>query len=294
MANETGTLRSLMLGKQLRELREAAGFTLDAVAEHINKSGGTVSRYENAHVPINWPDVDALLSLYGVHDAAHRAGLIQLAKDAWKRGWWDEYGDVLPGQFLDLVWLESRATRIQIFTLGYVPGLVQSRGYMQALFDEDPSFDAEQRERGIQLRAKRQELLDQLHHPEISVILDESILLRPIGGPATMADQLRHLLVLGDRPGVSIRVLPRDTEMHRALGGGFTLLHLGEPFLPFGYFENLAGCLYVESPKVNKILSTYDDIDRAALDPEASAALIEAASRDLRDHTPERGTVAEK
>ncbi|MGY0236167.1 helix-turn-helix domain-containing protein [Longispora urticae] len=294
MANETGTLRSLMLGKQLRELREAAGFTLDTVGEHINKSGGTVSRYENAHVPINWPDVDALLSLYGVHDAAHRAGLIQLAKDAWKRGWWDDYTDVVSLRFLDVVWLESRATSIQMFALGIVPGLLQTRDYMEALIREDPAFDSDQAERAIQLRLARQELLNQKHHPELNVILDESILSRPVGGQSTLDAQLRHLLLMADRPHISVRVLPLDSGIYRALSGDFMVMHLGEPFAPFGYFENLGGFQFVESPKVNPILATYDDINRAALSPEASAKFIKAAGGTGHDHGPARSDVAEE
>ncbi|WP_412542730.1 helix-turn-helix transcriptional regulator [Longispora sp. K20-0274] len=280
MANEGGSFRSLLLGKQLKDLREAAGFTLDEAGEHINKSGPTVSRYENAHVPINWPVVDALLHYYEVQDADHRAAVIALAKDAWKRGWWDSFNDMAAQRFLDRVWLESRAQAIQQFSLGYVPGLLQTPAYMEALFREDPFMDDAEIERATELRLKRQELLGREQHLDFTAILDESILHRPVGRPGTLGEQLRHLLVIGDRQGVTIRVLPTDAGAYRALSGDFTIFHLGEPFSPFGYIENQAGFQVVEAPDTARMLSTYEHIDRAALTPEESAKLIKAAGKD--------------
>jgi hypothetical protein len=180
-----------------------------------------------------------------------------------------------------MVWLESRARKIQHFALGYVPGLLQVPSYTEALFQEDPFFDDAQTERAVQLRRTRQEMLSREQHPAYTVILDETILHRPVGRPGTLAEQLRHLLIMGDRPGITIRVLPIDAGAYRALSGDFTIMHLGKPLLPFGYVENQAGYQIVEAPHTDRLLSTYDHIDRAALSAEESAKLIKAAGKDL-------------
>lgn len=266
----------------MREHREAAGRTLAEVAEYLGvMTTSTVSRYETGAVAIRWTDVDALLTLYNVADQTQRDELISMAKEAWRKGWWDEYRDVVGNRrFLDVFWLETRAKSIKMFNIGFINGLLQTPAYMEAIFRDDPAFDEDASERATRLRQSRQAILQHERAPAITVILGEAVLRQRVGGPAVMREQLGHLLGLSQASTITLRVLPFDATVYRALAGNFNLFDLDEPFPPVAYVENLAGCLHVEAPLVNVYLRAYDDIDKAALTTSESAKLIERAIKE--------------
>lgn len=276
------SLRAQWLGMRMREHREAAGRSLPEAAEYLGaRTSSTVSRYETGAVAMRWTDVDALLTFYNVADQRVRDELIALAREAWRKGWWEEYRDVVGNRrFLDAPWLESRARSIRTFNQGVVHGLVQTPAYMEAIFRDDPEFDQPMIDRATQLRLSRQEILRREHRPAMTVILGEGCLRQRIGSPAVMRDQLTHLLELGGAGTITVRVLPFDAAVIRALAGTFTLFELEEPFPPVGYVENLAGCLYVEAPVVERYLRTYDDVDKGALLVRDSAKVIERAIKE--------------
>lgn len=289
------TLRGQWLGARLRELREAAGLTFADVAEYLgDRHPSTVSRYETGVLPIRWSEVDALLTLFRVSDAAQREEIIALARDAWRKGWWDEFGDAVDSRsFLDLVWLEGRAQEIRWFALGYVPGLLQTRAYMRALFREEPERDAAWVERSTEYRLARQCRLEKADRPRCTVILHEAVLHQRVGGVEVMREQFTHLLDLVRSGILTAQVLPFEASTYRALSGGFALFDLGEPFPPVAYVESLAGSLYLESPHVERFLRTYDGFAAAALSCEQSAVRIEQAIEGAEDdHGSERGTLA--
>lgn len=273
------SLRAQWIGLRMRDHREAAGRSLAEVAEYLGvKTTSTVSRYETGAVAMRWTDVDALLTLYNVADKQQRDELISLAREAWRKGWWDEYRDVVGDRrFLDAFWLESRAKSIKTFNLAFVHGLLQTQPYMEAIFRDDPAFDAATGERATRLRLSRQDILRRKQRPAMTVVLGEASLRQRIGSPAVMREQLMHLLDLGRESTITLRVLPFNATVYRALAGDFTLFDLDEPFPPVAYVENLAGCLYVEAPLVDRYLRAYDDVDKAALTTSESVKVIERA-----------------
>ncbi|WP_067819087.1 helix-turn-helix domain-containing protein [Nocardia inohanensis] len=279
-SRNVATLRSQWLGQRLREQREKAGITLSDAAEYLGvKGSSTMSRYETGIIPLRWTDVDALLTMYGVADQGLRSELIDLAKEAWRKGWWDEYRDVVGGRrYLDAFWLEGRARHIRTFNLGFIHGLLETPDYMGAIFRGDPSFDKAATARATELRLARQRILD-TGQTSITAIISELVLRQTIGSPAIMREQLDHLLAMSERDNITIRVLGFDATAYHALAGAFTLFDLGEPFAPVAYVENLAGCLYVESPAVERYLRTYDEIEKAALSPRESTAAISRACK---------------
>ncbi|WP_067712448.1 helix-turn-helix domain-containing protein [Nocardia yamanashiensis] len=272
------TLRSQWLGQRLREQREAAGITVAEAAEYLGvKGNSTMSRYETGAVPLRWTDVDALLTMYGVADAEQREELIALAKEAWRKGWWDEYRDVVGSKrYLDVFWLESRAAHIRIFSLGLLNGLLQSPAYMNELFREDPALDDASAARAAELRLARQRMVSDAA-TTVTAIVHETVLRQRTSNPEAMREQLNHLLEIGKNPRIVLRVLPFDRFLPRALASSFALFDLGEQFGPVGYVENLAGCLCVETPVVDRYLDTYAELEEAALSQGDSATLIEQA-----------------
>lgn len=275
------TLRSQWLGQRLRELRDAAGISLGDAAEYLGlKNASSMSRYETGVIPVRWTDVDALITMYGLADVEQRDELVTLAKDAWRKGWWDEYRDVVGNRrYLDVFWLESRAQHIRIFSLGLLHGLLQSTGYMNAVFHDDPAMDKASAARAAELRLARQRIVggDQT---SVTAIVHETVLRQRTGTPAAMREQLNHLLELSTRERVTLRVLGFDCRVPRAQVSSFTLFDLGEPFGPVAYLENLTGCLYVETPAVDRYADTYADLQDAALNESESTALIKRAIKE--------------
>ena len=274
------TLRSQWLGQQLRELREVNGLMVKEVAEYLQRDPGTVSRFESGFYPIRRPDLMALLGLYGVADRKRRDALMTLSEDVWQKGWWDGYAGDVVGTLVDYVWLESRAEEIRSFDAFVVPGLLQTREYAEAVIGGgDPDAPPERIDRWIELRMARQGVLG-AGTPRLSVILDESVLRREVGGPAVMAAQLRRLAECAAMDTVEIRVLPFRAGSPVSTRGAFMLFQMPEPFPEVAYAETLAGAIYIESPDTERFVQAYDGHRAQALGPVESIDLILAAAEE--------------
>jgi transcriptional regulator with XRE-family HTH domain len=271
------TLRAQWLGHQLRELRENAGLTLREAGEYVQRNLSAISRYETAQWPIRRGDVLGLLDLYGVADERERKRLVELAEDVWRTDEWDrEYGDLVDRSFIDVPWLESRADRICSYDAITVHGLLQTRDYAEAVIRavEGPAVTDTQVQRFLALRMDRQQVLDGDAPTRIEALIDEPVLRRPVGGAAAMRAQVEHLLALGRRRHVTIRVLPASVGAHAGLEGAFDIFEMPRPYPAVAYVESLGGKLYVESPNSDRFAQAYDRLRRAALGPAESAAVI--------------------
>src|SRR6266542_1100243 len=103
------TVRRMLVGSQLRRLRETKGIGRDEAGYVIRASGSKISRLELGRVSFKDRDVADLLTLYGVTDETERAPLLALAREANNPDWWHKYSDVLPGWFQSYVGLEAAA-----------------------------------------------------------------------------------------------------------------------------------------------------------------------------------------
>lgn len=276
------TLRAQWLGRILREMRERKGLVLREVAEYLQRTVSTVSRCEQGIYPIRRVDAAALLDLYGIDDQRQREAVLQLASEVWRTGWWERYssGDVW-GSTIDLVWLEDRSHALRMFATTTVPGLLQTRDYARALMEVANRNRAKSEiDQWVELRMERQGVLERSAPPTISVVLDESIVRRPVGGPRVMKAQLRRLLAIGERATADIRVLPFSAGAHASPDGPFTLLKMSEPFPEVAHIESPAGSLYIETDSVDQLVDTYDWLHEHSLSPEDSAALIAAVEKE--------------
>ncbi|MGH3821442.1 MAG: helix-turn-helix domain-containing protein [Pseudonocardiaceae bacterium] len=276
------TLRAQWLGQSLRELRDANGMTLARAGEFLQRNAATVSRFESGEYPIRRPDLMALLDLYGVSDRRKRDGLLRLSEDVWQKGWWDGYEPDVERQFVDFVWLESRATEIRSFDPLVVTGLLQTREYAEAVITT-AEWEAEpaQIARWVQLRMDRQAVLHQEAPPRLTVIIDEAVLRREVGGPDVQRDQLAHLLTTAELPHVDLRMLPASVGAHASPSGGFLVFTIAEPDLDVGVAETVGGAIYVEPPDSERIIRVYDRLLLSALEPVESADFIRAIGEDL-------------
>ncbi|WP_435872806.1 helix-turn-helix domain-containing protein [Micromonospora matsumotoense] len=242
------TVLRMLLGAQLRRLREASGVTREGAGWEIRSSESKISRMELGRVGFKERDVADLLTLYGVTAAADRDALLKLARDANSPGWWHRYGDVLPGWFQSYLGLEAAAALIRSYEVQFVPGLLQTPEYARAVVLLGHRGAAvEEVDRRVELRVQRQQVLHRADPPQLWAVIDEAVLRRPIGGPQVMRGQLTALIEATRSPHVRLQVIPFDAGGHAAAGGAFTILRFGDDDLPdIVYIEQLTSALYLD------------------------------------------------
>ena len=271
------TVRRILLGSQLRRLREAKGVTRQEAGYVIRASESKISRLELGRVSFKERDVEDLLTLYGVDDEDERQALLQLAREANTPGWWHRYSDVLPSWFQTYVGLEEAAALIRTYELQFVPGLLQSEGYARAVIRLGNAGAAEHEiEQRVELRLQRQERLTGPDAPRLWAVLDEGALRRPIGGPEVMREQFEHLIEMSKLPNVTIQVMPFRFGGHAAEGGAFSILRFPEQDLPdVVYVENLTGAMYLDKrDDVDTYLQAMERLCVDSATPERTVELL--------------------
>jgi transcriptional regulator with XRE-family HTH domain len=241
------TVLRILLGSQLRRLREAKGVTRDDAGYAIRASGSKISRMELGRVSFKERDVADLLGLYGVDEEETRA-LVALAKEANSPGWWHKYGDVLPDWFQVYVGLEEAAQLIRLYEVQFVPGLLQTADYARAVIRLGrPSATADEVGRRLNLRLTRQEVLTKPSGPRLWAVIDEAALRRLIGGKEVMRAQFVRLIEAAREPNITLQVVPFRSGGHAAEAGAFTIMRFPEVDLPdVVYLEQLTSALYVD------------------------------------------------
>ncbi|QIS14777.1 helix-turn-helix domain-containing protein [Nocardia arthritidis] len=268
------TALRIAIGGQLRKLREECGITPADAGRHIRGSHAKISRLELGRTGFKERDVADLLTLYGVRDPDQREMVLALVRKANRPGWWHPYSDLLPPWFQTYLGLEGAATLIRTFECHLVPGLLQTREYARAVVALGRRESAEARRR-VELRHKRQQILDARGGPMLWAVLDEAVLRRPIGGATVMREQMEHLVRMSDRPNVTIQVIPFLAGGIAAAGTSFTLLRFAEQVLPdIVYLEQVASAMY---------LDRREDVDvyRELMDILALQAQTRQQSRDM-------------
>jgi transcriptional regulator with XRE-family HTH domain len=275
MTTRTPTGRRRRLGAELRRLREAAGLTIDRVAEELECSPSKVSRIETGQVSATPRDVRDMLGLYGVDDTRLEA-MVQVAREARQRGWWQKFVDV-PDGVPAYVGLETAATSIDVYMALLVPALLQTPDYARAVIAAvRPDLPPSEIDRRVELRLRRQDLLGQERPPRMRVLLDDTVLRRPVGGPAVMAAQRRRLLADADRPAVTIQVLEAGAGAHAGMDGPFTIFGFPAPAeRDVVALDSAADALYLEDAEdVARYRRVFELLLPAARSPEDSAAII--------------------
>jgi Domain of unknown function (DUF5753)/Helix-turn-helix domain len=278
------TVLRMILGSQLHRLREAAGVTPDQAAWELRASRSKISRMEHGRVRFKDRDVADLLTLYGITDEKLRARMLATAQDANAPGWWSKYGDLLPDWFEEYLGLEGAASVIRAFELQFVHGLFQTEAYARAVtLLGHKTAPAEEIDRRVSLRIKRQDILASPEPPQVWSVMDESVLRRPVGGRAVMRAQLDRLAEMARLPQVTIQVIPFGGGGHAAAGGSFTLLRFAEPELPdVVYIEQLTSALYLDDRlDIDHYLEVMNDLSTEALTPDRTTQFIAEIIREI-------------
>lgn len=282
MAEPIPTVRQYRLAQDLRELRAAAKMTQEQVAAHMDWHVSKLFRLENARSPrVNWLDIQGLLDLYGVA-SPQREALIQLAKDAKKRGWWTSYQDVFTGS---LVALEDETHLIRRYSSELIPGLLQTKAYARAVIQAlRPRYDEQSVERRVAARMARQQILKREKPLHLDFILNEAVLRRQVGGRELMVEQLEALCTAAEDTDATLRLLPFEAGAHSAMEGAFTIFSFPEDQYPdVVYIEGMMGDLYLESVEsVNRHRTAFESLRDSALSPSDTMDFITSKAREFR------------
>jgi transcriptional regulator with XRE-family HTH domain len=278
------TVRRMLVGAQLRRLRESRGISREDAGWAIRGSESKISRMELGRVGFKLRDIADLLTLYGVIDEEERGTLLAMAREANQPGWWHEYGDLLPSWLQSYLDLEAAASLIRTYEIQFVPGLLQTEAYCRAVIRLGHNgAKPDEIDRRVSVRIARKQLLTRANAPKLWVVLDEAVLRRPIGGREVMRAQIQALAEAASMPNVRLQILPFRVGGHAASGGAFTILRFPEPDLPdVVYVEFLTNAYYLDRP---------DEVDQYSMaaarlfveaEPLAGTpAILREATRDL-------------
>lgn len=276
-ARHPPSVRARQLAAEIRRLREVRRLTGEEVAAQLGWSPSKVSRIETGRSPVTVSDLRRLLDLHQV-PASRRDRLIELARTADQRGWWDAYADTLPEGYSAMIALEAAAESVLHYHPSLIPGLLQTEAYMEeivrsSLLVEPPGVVSQR----VEVRLTRQAVLTQDEDPlGMTAVLDEAGLRRQVGGPQVMYEQLLHLAEIAARPNIALQVLPLARGSHPAMAGGFTILQFpGVIESSVVYLDNMTSDIFVErEAEVHYYRLAFDRLREMALEPRQSVTLI--------------------
>jgi transcriptional regulator with XRE-family HTH domain len=276
MANPV--VSKILLGFEMRELRENSSVSREAMAEVLDCDLSKISRIENGKGSLTSLEVKALAELFGVKPAKTEQ-LKSLARDSRRRTSYRvaDWAQKFTG-------IEQASSEIRTFQNELVPGLFQTEAYTRAVtLAADPTRPAREVDRLVAGRAERQGILTQEEPPWIVAVINETVIRRAVGGGVVMREQLARLLEVSELPTVDLHVLPFSAGAHAAMGASFTLLRLPTPYsVRIAYLQTLVGAEYLEQEgQVEACRLTFERLLGAALRTAQTAELIDRVMRDF-------------
>ncbi|MFF8904086.1 helix-turn-helix domain-containing protein [Streptomyces olivaceoviridis] len=241
------TVLRMILGRRLQDMRLGAGVSLDDAARALRVKPLTIRRLEKAEVGLKILYVEKLLQTYGA-DQQEIDEFVALAERANEPGWWHPYRDVVPAWFTAYVSLETGAKVLRTYEPHYVTGLLQTPAYARATLGGGfPNDTAEDLDRRVDLRLRRQSLLEKPDAPTLWVVMEETVLHRVVGGPEVMREQIDRLLDVSELEHVSLDIVPFSACAHVGACAPFTYFRFEEPELPdIVYSELLSAAVYLD------------------------------------------------
>ncbi|PJJ03062.1 helix-turn-helix protein [Streptomyces sp. 2333.5] len=258
-----------VLACELRRLRESSGRSLAQLADEANYDRTYLHRLETGERLSKLPVMKVLDRTYGTGELlVNLWGLARL--DAFK----DKYRLFMQ--------LEANATIIHKYTL-VVPGLLQTEDFARFVLSSGPApITPEELEESVAARLGRQELLRRDPPPDVRIILDESVLRRPVPDPKLWHEQLVRIAEAGNAPTMTIQVMPFAAGVHALTGGPLSLLWMADGSA-VAYLEgNKSGELIEEPGEIERYRLAYDRLRDAALSPRDSSAFIQQLVEDSR------------
>ncbi|WP_328974233.1 helix-turn-helix transcriptional regulator [Streptomyces canus] len=269
------TVLRMILGRRLQERRQDAGASLEDAARTLRVGPLTIRRLEKAEVALKPLYVEKLLETYGA-DQQEIEEFVVLAERANEPGWWHTYRDVLPNWFSAYVSLEAGARTLRTYEPHYVTGLLQTHAYARGVLRGGfPNEADEDLGRRVDLRLRRQSLLERPDAPTLWVVMEEAVLHRVVAGPEVMREQIERLLEVSELEHVSVDVVPFTAGAHVGACAPFTYFRFEEPELPdIVYTEVLSGAMYLDQRSdVSAHLEAHNRMSLLTSDTDSKALL---------------------
>lgn len=277
-------VRRRRLASELRRLREAVGLTCDDVAGQLDCSASKISRIETGRQLVSPRDVRDLLGIYGVTGDQWDA-LIQLAREARQKGWWQGYEHSVEPHMATYLAMVSEASQIRHYSVTRIPTLLQAEDYARALVTGGrawPDRYSGPADRNVEMQMERQRRAA-VSMPEVWAVLDEAAVRRQVGGREVMREQIEHLIGLSAMPHFFLQLIPYTSGAYPALDLPFVILGFADPADPdvvgIGY---PTGALWIEdTDEVHRYNLLFHHLQAAALPFADSTALMTTALREL-------------
>jgi transcriptional regulator with XRE-family HTH domain len=268
------TVHQRELGERLRKLRSERGMTVEDVAQSLLCSAAKISGLETGLRRQSLRDIRDLCSIYNADDSTS-VELMDLARGAREQTWWTQYEDLNLDPYLGQ---EQEATAITSFTTYYIPALLQTEDYTRVIIGTiAPKMDPGIFEQRVEVRMRRQAILERDIRPRFSVFLDEAVLHRQVGNAALMAAQLAKVLEAAHDGKATIQVIRFDVGIPATVDSNFVLLEFGED-------RDISPIVFVEGLTVNQYLEREVDLNRyreavgylrdSAISPDASIQYV--------------------
>ena len=281
-------VQSALLRGELVRLRRESSLTQEQVASDLEWSPSKLIRVEGGRSSITKVDLDALLARYGVTSESTRERLQLLNRGARERGWWDKYKDEVSPTYLSYVGFEAGAAFIRQFQFGFVPGLLQTADYAEAVTIN--SVDAIRVAAIVGLRLQRQsELAQRDPRPRQYYVVDEAAIRRHVGiakSPDIMPEQLRHVADRAEQDDlITVRVIPFEAGAHRGLYGPFNLLEFDGGLSELLYIDagraEFASMVMGDDPRVAEYRDDFELLLEDALSADKSIELIRRVAEEM-------------
>ena len=318
MTNDSKTfvtsIRGRWLADRMRQLREQAGLTIHEVGAYLDRDYTALASYESGNWPVRRDDVVAMLNLYGVHDDRVRDELTRLADEAGRMNWWRLETPPSPSSVDNSVlqpvghsvtppppaqWLYAQTSDLSIYAPAAIPDLLQTGDYALAVATHINAPETAT-ERGhlnhrIDTLLRRREMILANRSRPITVVIDEHVLRRPIGGMDVLESQIDHLqrLTASEDTNLAVRILPSDVDVCAGTGGAFTILHFRGVLPPAVLLDHLGGQMLLEGPTAAPYVAAFDRVSNATLSPAIGNGILADLAKALNtsDHPdPSRRT----
>ncbi|WP_432131664.1 helix-turn-helix domain-containing protein [Streptomyces tendae] len=279
-ANPTG--RQLRLGSELRKLRERAGLTSTQASQLLGVKQNQISNTEAGRMGVSAERIRTLACHYECSDRDLVDALCAMTTER-KRGWWEQYREILPGALLDLAEVEHHAVRLRTAITAHIPGLLQTTDHARELFHHVvPDLAPPDIEHRVSFRIKRQTVIYRDSPTPYLALIHEAALLMQFGGPSIARRQLQHLVDMSERDNVTIRVIPFSAGGFP--GSGQSIFYSAGPVqqLDTVHLDQSHGPVFLDAAaQLDKYRILLDRTEAKALTPTDSRDLIHRAIQRL-------------
>ena len=273
------------LRAELLRARLEAGLTQEQVAQAMDWSLSKLIRIENGSVGISTNDLKALLRHFKINDESHTNELVALARTAKERSWWSTYRDSVPKRLIQLIEYETAADISLHYEDLVIPGLLQTTDYMQASSRQlAPGMADSQIDTEIEVRLKRQELLQRPDPPRLFFVIDEPVVRRLVGDAGVMRAQLQQLVESARMPNVTIELVPFSAGLVPGLQTPFVIHEFPDPADDdVLYQENPRGDLisHDDAEEIGSYRKNFERMRRASLGPEGTVDFLREVIAEL-------------